>query len=104
MDEVEGLGHADVRHRLVDDLLQLDRGDADVEGSAGHRPELAQGLARDHGGELHHQPGPDVQAAVGDDLVEGEVVEYLDQLGVGPREGRGVVGKQLGRGTAERLR
>jgi hypothetical protein len=29
---------------------------------------------------LHHQPGPDVEVAVGEHLAEGEVVEALDQF------------------------
>ena len=52
-------------------------------------------LAGDQRGELHHQPGPGVEAALAQHLVEGEVVEVLDQLGVGLREGRDVAREQL---------
>ena len=54
VDEVEGLGHADVGHRLVDDLLDLDRRDPHGERRAEHDPVLAQGLAGDQRRELHH--------------------------------------------------
>ena len=95
VDEVEDLGHADVRHRLVHDLLDLDRSDPDGERRAEHDAVLAQGLAGDHRRELNHQPGPGVQIAVTEHLVEGEVVEGLDELGVGHRQGGDVAGKKL---------
>ncbi len=95
VDEVEDLGHADVRHGLVDDLLDLDRGDPDGERRAEHDAVLAQGLAGDHRRELHHQPGPGVEIAVTEHLVEGEVVEGLDEFRIGRRQGGDVAGKKL---------
>jgi hypothetical protein len=41
------------------------------------------------------KPGPGVEATVAKDLVEGEVVEALDELGVGLRERRDPAGEQL---------
>jgi hypothetical protein len=40
-------------------------------------------LAGNHRGQLHHDPGPDVEVAVGEHLVEGEVIESLDEFRVG---------------------
>ena len=82
-------------HRLVDDLLDLDRGDSDGERGAEHDPVLGEGLGGDHRRELHHQPGPGVEVAVAQALVEGEVVEVLDQLRVGDGQRRDVAGEQL---------
>ena len=45
--------------------------------------------------ELEHEPEADVHAAVAEDLIEGEVVEDLDQLGVGHRQGGDVIGEQF---------
>jgi hypothetical protein len=90
--EVERLAHPDVGHGLVDDLLGRDRGDPDGERRAEHDPVLAQALAGDQR-RLHHQPRPGVQIAVAQDLVEGEVVEVLDQ--VGDRERGHVAGEQF---------
>ena len=73
MPAVEHLRHADVGHSLEDDLLHLDRGDADGQGRAPHHPVLADRLAGDHRGELSHQAGPGIEAALGEDFVEGEV-------------------------------
>ena len=79
----------------VDDLSGLDGSDPGGEGGAEHDPVLAQRLAADERRELHHEPGPGVEAAVPEHLVESEVVEYLDQLGIGDPQGRDVAGKQL---------
>jgi hypothetical protein len=83
VDEVEGLAHPGVGHGLVDDLPGLDRRDPGGEGGAEHDPVLAERLAADERRELDHQPGPGVEAAVPENLVEGEVVEDLDQLRIG---------------------
>jgi hypothetical protein len=83
VDEVDGLAHPRVRHSLVDDLPRLDGRDPGGEGGAEHDPVLAERLAADESRELHHQPGPGVEAAVPEHLVEGEVVEDLDQLRIG---------------------
>jgi hypothetical protein len=48
---------------------------------------MAQRLGCNHRRELDHQPGSGVQIAVTEHLVEGEVVEGLDELGVGHRQG-----------------
>ena len=93
--EVEHLGYAHVGDGLVDDLLGLDRGDADRERGAEHHPVLGNRLAGDHRGQLDHQPGPAVEPAVLKDLVEGEVVEVLDQLRVGDGQRRDAAGEQL---------
>jgi hypothetical protein len=93
--EVEHLGQSDVRDGLVDDLLRLNGRDADGEGRPEHRPALVDCMVRDDRGELDHQPGAGVQIAVLQHLVEGEVVEDLDQLGVGDLERRDVTGKQF---------
>ena len=95
MDEVEDLGHPHVRHRLVHDLLDLDRSDPPAQRRAKHDAVLAQGLTGNHRRELDHQSGPGVQIAVPEHFVEGEVVEDLDELGVGHRQGGDVAGKQL---------
>ena len=95
VEEVEDLAHPRVGDGLVDDLPGLDRSHPGGEGGAEHDPVLTQRLAADERRELHHQPGPGVQLAVLQYLVEGEVVEYLDQLRVGYREGRDVAGEQL---------
>jgi hypothetical protein len=50
-------------------------------------------LGGDHGGELDDQAGAGVEVALGEYLVEGEVVEVLDQLGVGLGEGGDVPGE-----------
>ena len=47
------------------------------------------------GGQLHHQPGADVEVAVAQHFVEREVVEHLDQFRVGDRQRRDVAGEQL---------
>jgi len=83
VDEVEGLAHPGVGNCLVDDLPGLDRCDSGGEGGAEHDPVLAERLAADESRELHHQPGPGVEAAVPENLIEGEVVEDLDQLRIG---------------------
>ena len=93
VNEVEGLSHADVGDGLVDDLLYLDRGDPAGEGGTEHDPVLTQRLAGDEGRELHHEPGPGVEAGVPERLVEGEVVEDLDQLGIGNLQGRDMAGE-----------
>jgi hypothetical protein len=95
VDEIEDLGHADVRDRLVQDLLGFDRRDPDGERGAQHDAVLAQGLAGDDCRQLDHQPGPNVKLAVPEHLVEGKVVEDLDELGVGHRQGGDVAGKKL---------
>ncbi|MFZ2048394.1 MAG: hypothetical protein WAV12_30710 [Trebonia sp.] len=94
VDEVDGLAHPRVRHSLVHDLPGLDRCDPGGEGGAEHDPVLAERLAADESRELDHQPGPGVEAAVPQHLVEGEVVEDLDQLRIG----------DLQRGDAARVR
>ena len=97
VDEVEHLGHADIGHGLVDDLLDLDRRDADGERRAEHHAILAQRLAGDHRRELDHQPGASVEIAVSEHFVEGEIVEGLDQFRVGHRQPL-----KRGRGKARR--
>lgn len=93
--EVEDFRHADVGHGLVDDLLHLDRGDAYGQRGAEHDTVLTDRLAGDQGCQLHHEPRPLLQVVVGEDLVEGEVVEVLDQFRVGGRERGDAAGKQL---------
>ena len=44
---------------------------------------------------MDHEAGAGVEPAVGEDVVEGEVVEHLDQLRVGDDEGGAVVGEEL---------
>jgi hypothetical protein len=66
---------------------------ADVERSAGHHLELGDGVAPDQRCEHEHGSRPGVELAVLDHLVEREVVEQLDQLGIGPSERRLVVWK-----------
>ena len=92
---VEDPGHADVRHGLIDDLLDLNGGDAHGERRAEHDSVLGHGLAGDHRRELDHEPGPGVEAAIAEDFVQGEVVEVLNELRVGLRERRDVTGEQL---------
>ena len=46
-----------------------------------------RGLGGDDRGQLNHQPGPGVQAAVPQHLVEGEVVEGFDEFRVGHCQG-----------------
>ena len=95
VDEVEHLAHTHVGDGLVDDLPGLDRADPDGEGGAEHDPVLAERLDTDEGRQRHHEPGPGIQAAVLEHLIEGEVVEDLDQLRVGDLQSRYVAGKQL---------
>jgi hypothetical protein len=83
VDEVEGLAHPRVGNGLVHDLPGLDRCDAGGEGGAQHDPVLAERLTANERRELHHEPGPGVEPAVPEHLVEGEVVEDLDQLRIG---------------------
>ena len=92
---VEDLGHADVGDRLVDDLFDLDRRDADGERGSEHHPVLVSAWQAIMRGELHHEPGAGVEVGVLEHFVEGEVVEDLDQFGVGDRQGRDVAGEQL---------
>jgi len=80
VDEVERLAHPGVGNGLVDDLPNLNRRHPVGKGRAEYYPVLAQRLAADERGELHHQPGPGIKAGMPERLVEGEVVEDLDQL------------------------
>ena len=101
MQVVKRAGHADVRNRLVHDLLQLHRAHATV----GHRgggqdTELGEPAGGQYRGQLHHQPGRQVERVVqpcgiGVHLVEREVVEVLDQLGIGLRQRGDAVAEQL---------
>src|SRR5215216_5505821 len=68
-------------------------GHADGQRRAEHDPVLAERLRGDQRGELRHQTCPAVEVALAEHLVEGEVVEVLDQLGVGARTRRDVAGK-----------
>ena len=95
MDEVESLAHAHVGHSLVDDLLDLDGRDADGERRADNDPVLGVSLAGDQRGELRHQARPRIEAPVLKHLVEGEVVEGLDEFRVGLLQGRDVVREEL---------
>jgi len=83
VDEVEGLAHPRVGNGLVHDLPGLDRCDPGGEGGVQHDPVLAERLAANERRELHHEPGPGAEPAVPEHLVEGEVVEDLDQLRIG---------------------
>jgi hypothetical protein len=83
VDEVDGLAHSGVGHGLVDDLPGLDGRDPGGEGGAEHDPVLAERLAANERRELHHEPGPGAEPAVPEHLVEGEIVEDLDQLRIG---------------------
>ena len=82
MQEVEYLAHAHVRDGLVDDLLGLDRSDADGQCRTEHGPLLDDRVGGDQRGELHHQPRPGVELALAEYLAEREVVEAFDQFGV----------------------
>ena len=93
--EVEHLRQTDVRHGLIDDLLDLHRGDPGRQSGAEHRPVLTDRLAGDDRRQLHHQPGAQVEAGVAQDFVEREVVEHLDQLGIGDRQCRYVTWKEF---------
>src|SRR5450432_1305490 len=95
LDEVKHSGDPYVRHGLVQNLLGLNWSDPDVERRAEHGPVLAHRLAGDDRCELDHQPGPNVQIAVTEHLIEGEVVEDLDQFGVGHRSRGDVAGKKF---------
>ena len=95
VDEIEDLAHPGVGDRLVDDLPGLDGRDAGGEGGTEHDPVFAERLGADERRELHHEPGADVKAAGAERLVEGEVVEDLDQLRVGDLQRRDVAGEQL---------
>ena len=90
---VEHPGHTYVRHGLVDDLLRRDGRDADVERRPEHHPKLNRPPDRDHRGELAEQPRRLVELRGPEDLVEGEVVEQVDELGVRHREGGDVAGQ-----------
>ncbi len=95
MDEVEDLGDADIGHGLIDNLPDLDRGDADGERRAEHDTVFAQGLTGDHRRKLNHQARPGIQIAVPKDLVEREIIEGLDQFRVGHGQGGDVPREQL---------
>ena len=43
---------------------------------------------------MNHQPGTEIQAAVTQHLVEGEIVERLDQIRIRDSQGRDVAGKE----------
>jgi hypothetical protein len=110
---VEGVGHAQVRHRLIDQLAQVGRGHAAVgQGRGGHDPEFGGPAGGGDRGELHEQPGTQVERVVElgrvtQDLVERPVVEERDQLRVGPRERRRVAEQLVViglRGAGERHR
>jgi len=94
MEEVEHPGHAEVGDRLIDDLLDLDRRDADVEGPAEHDAVFVDRLAGNDGGQLHHEAGPRVQGRIARHVAERPVVEDLDQLGVGRFQRRLMIGEQ----------
>lgn len=86
MNEVEHFRHPDVWDGLVDDFLDFDWCDADGERWPNHYAILTQGLRRDHRCELNHQSRSGIETAVAEDLVEGEIVEDLDQLWVRYRQ------------------
>jgi hypothetical protein len=95
VDEVEGRAHPGVGDGLVDDLPGLDGRHPGGEGGPEHDPVLTQRASADERRELHHEPGPGAEPAALEHFVEGEVVEDLDQLRVGDRQGRDVTGEQL---------
>jgi hypothetical protein len=95
VDEVEDLGHAYVRHCVVDDLFDLDGSDADGQGCSQHDSVFPERLAGDHGCQLHHEPRPGVQVPVTQHLVERKVVEVLDQFGIADLQGRDVAREQF---------
>lgn len=75
MKKVVEVGHAHIGHSLVDDLLHLDRGDADDERRTEHDALLTQRLASNHRSQLDHHPCPGVKVAMTEHFVEREVVE-----------------------------
>jgi hypothetical protein len=93
--EVEHAGQADIGQRLVDELFELCRADTGFgQSGGGQHPEFGQATGRQDGGQLNKEAGVQVDAVVqvrgvGEDLVEGEVVEICDELGIGPGQ-RGV--------------
>jgi hypothetical protein len=66
-----------------------------VSAGSNHHAILAQGLRRDHRCKLNHQTRSGIETAVTEDLVEGEIVEDLDQLWVGYRQRGDVTWKQF---------
>ena len=95
LNEVVGFGHSEIGDGLIQDFLHFNRSDSDVECSTHHCFVLTNGLRRDDGRQLKDEPGLDRQLAVAQDLVEGKVVEDLNQLWIGHRYGRDVAGKKL---------
>ena len=63
---------------------------ADGEPRAQGNAVLAQRLGGNHRRELNHQPDAGVQIGMTEHLVKGEVVEGLDQFGVGLRQAEDV--------------
>ena len=94
MEEVEGAGDADIGSRLIEDFLGLDRRHAVVQRRPEHEPIFVHRLAGDDRRELRHQPRADVERAVRENFVEGEVAENLDQFGIGDGELRDMSGKE----------
>jgi hypothetical protein len=78
LDEVESPGDPQVRHRLVQNLLGLNWSDPNGQRRAEHGPVLAHCLRGDDRRELDHQSGSNVQIAVMEHLIEGEVVKDID--------------------------
>src|SRR6185369_246295 len=98
---VKRAGHADVGDGLVDDLLQLDRAHAAIcQCGRGENTELGEPAGGQDRGQLHHHLQVQVERVVqprgvGVHLVEGKVVEVLDQLRVGLGQGGESVAEQL---------
>ena len=86
---------AEVGPRLIDDLLELHRRHAEVEGSRDHAAELVDTLAAQQRGQNRHEAGLVIQPLprLVDDLVKCEVVKPLDELRIGLKELGNIAGE-----------
>lgn len=84
-EQIEHFCHANIGHCLLDDFLDLHRGESNRRGCSHHEPKPAQRLWGNHGGELHHQAGGGRHGGFAQDLVDGEVVKVFDEFRIGFR-------------------
>ena len=89
----ENASDAEVVDALVDDLLDFHGRDAEAHRRGDHRAELVDSLAAHERREDADEADLVVEVVGIRHLVEREVVEALDELGVGPQEVRYVAGE-----------
>lgn len=95
LQEREHAPDAKVSHGLIGDFLRLNRRDAAAQRGGQHGAVLVDALATQKRGKPSQIAGLVVKVHLRNHLVEREVVEALDELGVGTQEDRHVAGEHL---------